>query len=86
MLKPLLLLLTLTACGLTSEGNLLRSAVATQGREAAATALDTAIWFKCRGASVGSITDRYGRTAAMAKNWQEECMGEDGTLLFGPED
>lgn len=86
MLKPLLLLLTLTACGLTPQGNLLRSAIATQGREAAATALENAEWAICRAMPVGAVMDRYGRSQSMADAWRTLCRSENDARLIKPDD
>ena len=63
----------LAGCGLTPQGNLVRSEVASQGREAAATALENTEWALCRAMPVGAIKDRYGRSAELTAAYNQLC-------------
>lgn len=65
--------LPLAGCGLTPQGDLLRSEVASQGREAAATALENTEWALCRAMPVGAIKDRYGRSAELSAAYNQLC-------------
>jgi len=73
--------LPLAGCGLTPQGNLVRSEVASQGRQAAATALENAEWALCRALPVGAIKDRYGRSAELSEAYNRLCNSFSETLL-----
>ncbi len=50
------------------------AAVVSKGAEANDAALEHAIWFKCRGASIGSILRRYGSNPSA---WSRECLPQE---------
>ena len=87
MLKriALLSLLLLAGCGLTSEGNLLRGAIQSQGREAAAQAVLDAEWTLCRAMPVGAVLDRYGRSQDTADAWRTLCRGSNEAKIIKAE-
>lgn len=74
MRKALLIpLLFLAGCGLTPQGDTLRSTVATRGAEAADSLLENAEWAICYAASIGSVKRRYGVDPGRAKAYAEFC-------------
>lgn len=73
----------LAGCGLTAQGNLVRSEVASQGREAAATALENTEWALCRAMPVGAIKDRYGRSAELSEAYNRLCNSFSENFLQG---
>lgn len=79
-------LLVLAGCGLTPQGDFIRSTVATQGREAAAAALENTEWALCRAMPVGAILDRYGRSQEQADAWRTICRGSNDVQLMKPEE
>jgi len=83
-LISILAVLFLAGCGLTPQGDLIRGAIAEKGRQAAAQALQNAIWYKCRVSPVGAIQDHYGRSQTMAEVWRKECLGQGDVTLMGP--
>lgn len=54
------LLILLSGCGFTPQGDALRATLREKGKAVAAESLDNSEWFMCRAASVGSVKDRYG--------------------------
>ena len=86
MRKALLILPVLLAgCGLTPQGDAVRSGIATKGAELADNALENAEWVVCFAASIGSVKRRYGVTPERAKEYSNFCptptSGDIGTLL-----
>ncbi|KKL25334.1 hypothetical protein LCGC14_2406370 [marine sediment metagenome] len=77
---PTFILLLLTACGQTSTGNLIRSTFQDKAAEIAAEGLKNSEWFVCRGASIGSVKDRYGQTQEGANSYNAFCDA-DGTII-----
>lgn len=51
---------SITACGFTSKGNLFREALKQKGKVISGQTLENSEWYMCRGASIGSVKDRYG--------------------------
>jgi len=84
-MKWLVLPLFLAGCGLTPQGDAVRSGIATRGAEVADTALENAEWVVCYAASIGSIKRRYGVTAERAEAYANFCpapsAGDVKTLL-----
>jgi hypothetical protein len=70
----LLALFLLAGCGLTPQGDFVRGAVATQGREAAAAGLENAEWYICRASPVGAVVDRYGVSEGRWGAWTDICL------------
>ena len=71
---PITLALLLAGCGFTATGDAVRGFAVTKGKEAYAEGLANAEWFVCRAASVGSVQDRYGRSANLAEAWRSLCL------------
>lgn len=61
MKRLLLILLLLTATGCAQYGTAMTVGTA-KGAEAADKALEAAIWYVCKGASIGAVERRFGRT------------------------
>lgn len=55
------LALSLSACGITPQGDLVREVVRDKGAQAYDEGLANSIWFICNAASVGSIRRTFGR-------------------------
>ena len=53
-------LLLVSACGLTSRGDLFREALKQKGKKIAGQTLENSEWYICRGARIGAVKDRYG--------------------------
>ena len=53
--------LSLSACGFTPQGDLVREAVRDKGAQAYDEGLANSVWFICNAASVGSIRRTFGR-------------------------
>lgn len=79
-------LLGLSACGFTPQGEAFRQEVSQRGAQAFDQGLENAEWFICQAASVGSIKRRYGRDQEAADAWQKLCEGEEGVDVIGPAD
>lgn len=73
----MILVLVLSSCGFTQEGDLLREAVRTYGAQAYDEGLENAEFYICRAASVGSIVRRYGQDAKLFSAWRALCIGVD---------
>lgn len=71
--KPIVLVLVLFlgGCGTLVD---VRNTTLTKGGQFYDEALVTAILWKCRAASVGSIERRYMRTVETWRIWTEECL------------
>ena len=82
--SAVIVMLALSACGLTSQGDSFRSTVADKGREAAAKGLEDAEWWICRASPIGAVRDRYGRSEALAEAWNALCAGEGGVNIIEP--
>lgn len=65
--------LVLAGCGLTPQGDIVRSTVAERGAEVMDGGLTNAEWFLCQAASVGSIKRRYGSSAEKSKAYTDLC-------------
>ena len=52
-------ILLLTGCGLTSQGDAIRAALADKGATAMDAGVENALWFLCKAASVGSINREF---------------------------
>lgn len=78
-------LVSLTACGQTTQGSLIRDAVKARGAEVYDEGLENAEFFICRAASVGAVMRRYGFSAEKAAAWRVLCTTDpDGVdTLFG---
>lgn len=74
-------ILPLAGCGLTAQGNMVRSEVAGQGREAAAAALENTEWALCRAMPVGAVKDRYGRSAELSAAYNSLCNSFNADFL-----
>ena len=67
------LMFFVSGCGLTADGNALRDLLEERGKTAAAESLETAEWYICRAAPVGSIKDRYFTTAEKTMAYYTLC-------------
>lgn len=68
------LVVLLSGCGLTQQGDFARAALKNKGKEAAAKSLENSEWFMCRGSSVGAVKDRYGISADKAAAYNIICF------------
>lgn len=69
----IILLILVSGCGFTSQGNLVRQGVKTYGAQAMDEGLANAEWFVCFAASVGSIRRKYGVSADRAAAYNDFC-------------
>lgn len=74
-------LLGLGACAQTSA---MKSAIAVKGAELSDTGLQDAVWWTCKGASVGSVKRMYGQTLERATTYREFCEGSGDTNVIAP--
>lgn len=72
--------LALGGCGLTPQGDFLRSAIADRGSDGARIGLENAVWFLCRAATRGSIQDYFGRTEELADAYNTLCPPDAGDV------
>ena len=79
------LALFLGACGLTSEGDIIRDAIKCRGSNIAAEGLKNATWFICKAAPIGSVQEEFGKTSASAKVYRDFCFREGNGQVVGPE-
>jgi hypothetical protein len=63
----------LAGCGLTAQGDLVRSAVDEKGGEVMDEGLANAEWFICNAASIGAVRRRYGRSPDLAAAYRTLC-------------
>ena len=76
--------LLLAGCGFTSTGDRIRTGVAEEGAAAYDSGLETAEFFQCRAASVGSVIRRYGKSEELAAAWRTICFGEQAPVIIPP--
>lgn len=67
-------MILLSGCGITPQGNAVRQGVATYGAQAMDEGLINAEWFVCKAASVGSVQRRYGSDPSKAAAWKALCL------------
>ena len=84
LLGPCCVLLALSGCGITREGNILRAAAVQRGATAADEALANAEWLLCRAATVGSVVRRYGASTVKADAWRAICRTDPVADVVGP--
>lgn len=63
----------LSACGQTSQGDLVRDAIQKRGADAYDAGLENSEWFICEAASAGSVRRRYGKSAELAAAYRALC-------------
>ena len=78
------LLVTLSACGFTPQGEAFRQGVAVQGAQAYDEGLVNSEFFMCQAASIGSIKRRYGVSESKAKAYKELCGAGADADVFEP--
>ena len=76
---PVVLVLILSGCGFTPQGNALRAVIAQSGVRAMDEALTNAEWIICRGASIGAVQRRY---AGREDVYRAFCVAE-GSVIDG---
>ena len=81
---PMFLALLLAGCGITPQGDAVRSAVQAKGAEVYDEGLANSEFFICRAASVGSVMRRYGRSRDLADAWRTLCEGADDASILAP--
>ncbi len=74
-------LLFLSSC---ASIDTVKKTIAIKGAEISDTALTEAVWWTCKGASIGSVQRRYGQTKDRAMMYREFCFGQDGVNIVGP--
>ena len=67
----------LAGCGLTEQGDAVRTYAQERGKEVADQTLENSVWYMCNAASVGSIKRRYGVSEEKAAAYNELCE-QDG--------
>lgn len=75
-----LLMLTLSACGLTPQGDAIREYVKETGATVADNALENAEWVICYAATVGSVKRRYGTSPESMAVYNEFCRAKDADI------
>ena len=86
-MRHVLLLATILAlggCGFTTQGDAIRSGIETYGSQAMDEGLNSAEFFICRAASVGSVIRRYGKDKAQADAWKTLCLGDPDADILEP--
>lgn len=76
------LALFLAGCGMTPQGDALRSAVRETGKTVADAELENLEWALCNGVSVGAIKRRYGGKPQKASAWQALCDNQPENTVF----
>jgi len=87
LILPFLLMaaLMLAGCGFTSEGTMVRDAVASKGAQAYDQGLENAEWFICSAASVGSVQRKYGRDQKSADAYNALCSPGRAEIIKPPQ-
>ena len=67
------LAITLSACGFTPQGDLVRDLAKNKGAQAYDEGIENAEWFLCNAASVGAIRRKFGRDEKMANAYNTLC-------------
>ena len=78
-------LLSLGACGLTPQGDVVRGVVLERGKIVAAQTLENNENYMCRVSPVGAVKDRYGQDEAKAEAYNTICDGQEGVNIISPE-
>jgi len=71
-----------TGCGFTTEGEVVRQAVKTEGARAYDEGLVNAEWFLCKAASVGAVLRRYGQSEHLMDAWRALCVEAPGAAAL----
>ena len=66
-------ILLLTGCGLTSQGDAIRAALADKGATAMDAGVENALWFLCKAASVGSVNRAFGDDGSRSAAYKALC-------------
>jgi hypothetical protein len=84
--KPIVLslVLFLSSCGWTPQGDIIRETIKNRGAQSFDEGLESSEWFICKGASFGAVERRYGRSKKLADAHQTICKGEEGVSLIRP--
>ncbi len=61
-----------------------KQAIAVKGAEISDTALTDAVWWTCKGSSVGAVKRMYGQTAERADLYREFCKGSGTANVVAP--
>lgn len=72
-MKAIVVLLLLSGCGFTAQGDFARETVRVKGAQAYDEGIENAEWFLCNAASVGAIRRRYGRDEKIAEAYKTLC-------------
>ena len=64
----------LSACGLTPEGEIVRTAIKEKGATVADAKLQNDLWSMCEANSIGAIRRRFGRDAQQAMAYTALCL------------
>lgn len=71
----------LSACGQTSQGDLVRETIKQRGADAYDAALENNEWFMCEAASAGSVRRKYGKSPELAAAYRSICTHAADPLL-----
>lgn len=69
----LFVVLALSSCGFTPQGDFIRDTVRDRGAQAYDEGLETSLWFLCSAASIGSIRRRFGASGETAAAYNAIC-------------
>lgn len=72
----LILALLLSGCGLTPQGQAVRTAIDEYGQKIADAELENAEFLLCRAISVGAFARRYGKDQKKVEAWKTLCTTE----------
>lgn len=77
-------MLLLTSCGFTPEGDLARETIREKGAQAYDAGIENAEWFLCNAASIGSIRRKFGRDPQLADAYRTLCERKADVVTVKP--
>lgn len=80
---PVILVSLLAISGCASV-DMVKQTVIAKAVKVSDKALNDAIWWTCKGASIGSVQRKYGMTADRADMYKEFCVGQGNANIVGP--
>ena len=67
------IILTLSACGITPQGQAAKKGIAEYGAKISDAGLENTIWGLCNAASIGSVRRMFGHSEDGAKTYRDLC-------------
>ena len=77
-------LLSLSACGFTPQGTLIKDTIRVKGAQAEDAGLANSLWFICNAASIGAIQRRFGKSVETATIYRQMCNGSKDANVVEP--